>query len=49
MIPSNAAALVGAGMLSVLVFPAVAVRLSGPEPGPVPVLPAGAGLPPDSK
>jgi hypothetical protein len=34
MLPSNAAALVGAGVLSVLVFPAAAARLSGRAPGP---------------
>jgi Kef-type K+ transport system membrane component KefB len=49
MLPSNAAALVGAGVLSVLVFPAAAVRLSGPEPGARTRRPAGAEVPSDSK
>ena len=49
MLPANAAALVGAGVLSVLVFPAAAVRLSGRPPGPRPGRPAPAELPSDSK
>ena len=32
MLPENAAALVGAGVLSVIVFPAVAVGLGRPSP-----------------
>ena len=36
MLPENAAALVGAGVLTVLVFPAVAVALHRPEPEAVP-------------
>jgi Kef-type K+ transport system membrane component KefB len=51
MIPSNAAALVGAGVLSVLVYPAVAIALakkdaSEPEPEPPEVTDAAELLPP---
>jgi len=35
MLPINATALVGAGMLSVLVFPLVGFALAGPDAGPV--------------
>jgi hypothetical protein len=49
MLPSNAAALVGAGVLSVRVFPAAAVRLSGPSAPLRAGRPAGAEQPPDSK
>jgi Kef-type K+ transport system membrane component KefB len=45
MLPENAAALVGAGVLTVLLFPALAVALgrSTPEPGGQPAVPAGRG------
>ncbi|MGQ0575799.1 MAG: cation:proton antiporter [Pseudonocardia sp.] len=43
MLPQNAAALVGAGMLTVLVFPALAVALHRPDPA----APAPAGDGPD--
>lgn len=49
MLPANAAGLVGAGVLSVLVFPAAAVRLSGRAPGPRPGRPAPTEMPSDSK
>ena len=35
MLPVNATALVGAGMVSVLVFPLVGFALAGPDAGPV--------------
>jgi len=35
MLPENAAALVGAGMLTVLVLPTLAVMLKQPEPEPL--------------
>ncbi len=46
MLPENAAALVGAGVLSVLLFPLTAVLLKRPDPAgePRPVDPAGRGL-----
>jgi Kef-type K+ transport system membrane component KefB len=45
MLPENAAALVGAGVLTVLLFPAMAVALgrSAPGPGGQPAVPAGRG------
>jgi Kef-type K+ transport system membrane component KefB len=45
MLPGNAAALVGAGVLTVLLFPAMAVALgrSAPGPGGQPAVPAGRG------
>jgi Kef-type K+ transport system membrane component KefB len=49
MLPANAAALVGAGVLSVLVYPLIAVVLhrSSPRPAPAAGLPpAEAGIPP---
>jgi hypothetical protein len=35
MLPVNATALVGAGMVSVLVFPLVGFAIAGPDAGPV--------------
>jgi hypothetical protein len=47
MLPENAAALVGAGVLSVIVFPALAIRIarSGPRIRPVRHPPRDVGLP----
>jgi hypothetical protein len=49
ILPSNAAALAGVDVLSVLVFPAAAVRLSGPSAPLRRARPAGAEQPSDSK
>jgi hypothetical protein len=49
MLPSNAAAPAGAGVLSVRVFPAAPVRLSGPSARRRPGRTAGNEQPPDSK
>lgn len=47
MTPSNAAALVGAGMLSVLLFPLIGFKLLGDETEPVPTSADPAGATPD--
>jgi Kef-type K+ transport system membrane component KefB len=47
MLPENAAALVGAGVLSLIVYPAIAVAVGARAPAPEQAAPASAGPPDD--